>query len=91
MDLVYSRPQHIFIIPTRKFVSKNDYHLYQCIKTETNILPAAQEQGGKPILCEYVLVFSFCQQCYTILCKFKNIFELCMVGAIISQSESLYQ
>ena len=50
MDLVYSRPQPIFIIPTRKFVSKKDYHLSQCIKTEINILAAAQEQVGKPIM-----------------------------------------
>ena len=46
MDLGYSRLQPIFIIPTTKFVSKKDYHLYQCIITEINILSAVQEQNG---------------------------------------------
>ena len=40
----------IFIIPRTKFVSKKDYHLYQCIKQEINIPSGEQEQGGMPII-----------------------------------------
>ena len=47
MDLGSSRPAPIFIIQTTKFVSKKDYHLYQCIKTQINILSAAQENKAK--------------------------------------------
>ena len=50
MDLGYSRPTPIFIIPTTKFVSKKDYHLYQCIKQEINIPSGEQEQGGMPMM-----------------------------------------